>query len=37
MMYFESMKNFIRADSGEQMPVRFISGSWAQKGLIPTF
>ena len=37
MMYFEFMKNFILADSGVQMPVRLISGSWAQKRLIPTF
>ena len=37
MMYFEFMKNFILADSAEQMPVRLISGSWAQKRLIPTF
>ena len=25
MMYFEFMKNFLLADSGEQMPVRLIS------------
>ena len=37
MMYFEFMKNFILADSGEQMPVWLISGSWAQKRLIPAF
>ena len=37
MMYFEFMKNFLLADSGEQMPVRLISASWAQKRLIPTF
>ena len=34
-MYVEFMKNFILADSGEQMPVRLISASWAR--LIPTF
>ena len=37
MMYVEFMKNFILADSGDQMPVRLISASWAQKRLIPTF
>ena len=37
MMYFEFMKNFLLAHSGEQMPVRLISTSWAQKRLIPTF
>ena len=37
MMYFEFMKNFLLADSGEQMPVRLISDSSAQKRLIPTF
>ena len=37
MMYFEFMKNFLLADSGEQMPVGLISTSWAQKRLIPTF
>ena len=31
MMYVEFMKNFLLADSGEQMPVRLISVSWAQK------
>ena len=36
-MYFEFMKNFLLADSGEQMPVRLISASWAQKRSIPTF
>ena len=36
MMYVEFMKNFILADSGEQMPVRLISACWAQKRLIPT-
>ena len=37
MMYFEFVKNFLLADSGEQMPVRLISASWAQNRLIPTF
>ena len=37
MIYVEFMKNFILADSGEQMPVRLISASGAQKRLIPTF
>ena len=37
MMYVEFMKNFLLADSGEQMPDRLISASWAQKRLIPTF
>ena len=37
MMYVEFMKNFLLADSGEQMPVRLISASWAQKRSIPTF
>ena len=27
MMYFEFMKNFLLADSGERMPVRLISAS----------
>ena len=31
MMYVEFMKNFLLADSGEQMPVRLITASWAQK------
>ena len=31
MMYVEFMKNFLLADSGEQMPVRLISASWAAK------
>ena len=35
-MYFEFMKNFLLADSGEQMHVRLISASWAQKRSIPT-
>ena len=37
MMYVEFMKTFLLADLGEQMAVRFISASWAQKRLIPTF
>ena len=37
MMYVEFMKNFIIADSGEQMPVRLITASWPQKHLIATF
>ena len=37
MMYVEFMKNFLLADSGEQMPVTLISASWAWKRLIPTF
>ena len=37
MMYVEFMKNFLTADSGDQMPVRLIKASWAQKRLIPTF
>ena len=37
MMYVEFMKNFLLADSGEQMPVRLIKAFWAQKRLIPTF
>ena len=37
MIYVEFMKNSLLADSGEQMPVRLISASWAQKRLIPTF
>ena len=37
MMYFEFVKNFLLAESGEQMPVRLISASWAQKRLIPIF
>ena len=36
-MYVEFMKNFPIADSGEQMPVRLITASWAQERLIPTF
>ena len=37
MMYFDFMKNFLLADSGEQITVGLISISWAQKRLIPTF
>ena len=37
MMYVEFMKNFFLSDSSEQMAVRVISASWAQKRLIPTF
>ena len=37
MIYVEFMKNFLLADSSEQMAVRQISPSRAQKGLIPTF
>ena len=37
MMYFEFMKNFLLADSGEQMPVRLISASSAQKRFVPNF
>ena len=36
-MYFEFMKNFLLVDSGDEMPVRLISASWAQKRFIPTF
>ena len=37
MMFVDFMKNSLLADSGEQIPVRLISASWAQKRLIPTF
>ena len=37
IMYVEFMKKFSLADSSELMAVRFISASWAQKRLIPTF
>ena len=37
MMYVEFMKNFFPTDLNEQMAVRLISASWAQKRLIPTF
>ena len=36
-MYVEFMKNFLVAESSEQMAVRVISVSWAEKRLIPTF
>ena len=37
MMYVESMKNFLLADSCKYIAVRLISASWGQKRLIPTF
>ena len=37
MMYVEFMKNFLLSDSSEQMAVRVIPASWAQKRVIPTF
>ena len=37
MMYVEFMKTFLLVDLSEQMAVRVISASWAQKRLIPTF
>ena len=37
MMYVEFMKNFLLSASSEQMAVRVISASWAEKRLIPTF
>ena len=37
MLYVNFMKNFLLADSGEQITVGLISISWAQKRLIPTF
>ena len=36
-MYVEIIKKILLADSSEQMGVRFISASRAQKGMIPTF
>ena len=36
-MYVEFMKNFPLSDSREQIAVRVISASWAQKRFIPTF
>ena len=30
-------ENFLLTESGEQMPVRLITASWAQKRFIPTF
>ena len=35
-MYVEFMKNVLLVDSNEEMGVRLISASWAQKRLIPT-
>ena len=37
MFWVGFMKNFLLADSSEQMVVRLISASWAEKRLIPTF
>ena len=37
MMYVKFMKNFLLADSREQMAVGLISANWAKKRLIPTF
>ena len=37
MMYVKFMKNFLLADSSEQMAVGLISANWAKKRLIPTF
>ena len=37
IMYVKFMKKFFLADSSEQMGVRHISVSWAQKRLIPSF
>ena len=36
-MYVEFMKNFLLADLSEQLAVRLILASWAQKRLIPSF
>ena len=36
MMYVEFMKNFLLADSSEQMAFGLISASWAEKRFIPT-
>ena len=35
IMYVKFMRKFFQADSNEQMGVRLISASWAQKRLIP--
>ena len=35
IMYVKFMRKFFQADSSEQMGVRLISASWAQKRLIP--
>ena len=37
MMYVKFMKNYLLSDSSEQMAVRVISASKAQKRLIPSF
>ena len=37
MMYVEFMKNYILADSGEQMPVRLILASSSQKTFCSCF
>ena len=37
MFLVEFMKSFLLADSREQMAVRLISASWAQKRVIPNF
>ena len=37
MLYVKFMKNFLLADSSEQMAVGLISDSWARKRLIPNF
>ena len=37
MMYVECMKNFLHAISSEQMAIRLILASLAQKRLIPNF
>ena len=36
IIYVGLMKNFLRTDSSELMPVRLIFASWAQKQVIPT-
>ena len=36
-MYVELMKNFLLADSSEQIAVRLILAFWAQKRWIPTY
>ena len=37
MMHVKFMKNFLLADSSEQMADGLISANWAKKRLIPTF
>ena len=37
MGYVQFMKNFHLGDKNEVTAVRLISGSWAQKRIIPTF